>query len=195
MLGAEVYLVAATVLCILGASVLGILCVVFLIRKRWRSAVIAGCATLGLAVAGVACGVTCGGIYVAKSLRIMQPFTGEELFAMTVMKDVPPSVTVLHRLDDSHPLGMDAAYYLHFRISPEDFQKVLTQQPYEKLDAATEPDESCCPEWWQPDALGNDVEIYGFEKPHPKIPDMIAEHCRLWVNPEHSEAYFVLVCY
>ena len=121
MLGAEVYLVAATVLCILGALVLGILCVVFLIRKRWRSAAIAGCAVLGLTVAGVACGVTCGGIYAAKSLRIMQPFTGEELFARTVMKDVPLSVTVLHRLDDSHPLGMDAAYYLHFRISPEDF--------------------------------------------------------------------------
>ena len=93
MLRAEVYLVAAAVLCILGALVLGVLYVVFLIRKRWRAALIAGCAMLGLTVAGVACGVTCGGIYAAKSLRIMQPFTGEELFARTVMRDIPPSVT------------------------------------------------------------------------------------------------------
>ncbi|GEM_PF-6773337 len=117
--------------------------------------------------------------------------TGMEIFSATVMEKVPSSVKILHSQDDSIPLGFDPIYWLHFSIIPKDFEKVLAQHPYARLDKGD--DMSLCnpPDWWNPKLLSN-VEYYRYDRNHPGS-NVLWESTIIWVNSEHTEVYFCLV--
>ena len=197
-----IFLLAATVLCLIGALLLLVVGIILAFRRRMKLCMLS-CFT---AIALFAFGAFWGGVLTVRSFRAIDKHahkmaegrSGEQLFTFAVMKDIPRSVVILHKQDDPFPLGLDPAYWLHFRISPEDLPLVLKQHPYEKVDSisADRLKGMNPPQWWQLDSLGVDAEAYRFYRYRPgdnqKVP---WEQAVLWVNKEHSEVYFSLIYY
>lgn len=195
-----ILLLGAVILCIAGVLASLIAVVVLALRRQAPLAVLSGFLALVCAMLGVAF----GGAFVVKSLRAVgrqavrlgEGRSGRDLFLATVMKQIPRSVEILHSHDDPVPLGLDPAYWLHFRISPEDFPLVLKQHPYGKSEAtiADGLEGMHAPQWWRIDSLGVDAEAYRFHRFRPgdnsKVP---CESAELWVNKERSEVYFRLI--
>ncbi len=196
-----ILLVAATVLCMVGAVVLLVVGIVLAVRRRVRLGLLLGFTALALVVTGV----LFGGVLAVKSFRAIhaqaykmaEGRSGSELFAFAVMKEIPASVEILHSQDDLFPLGCDPVYWLHFRISAEDFSHLLKQHPYQAPEAKTADrlDAMYPPQWWQLNTLGEEVEAFKFDAYRHKHPDTPIESTVLWVNKEHTEVYFCLIYY
>ncbi len=87
--------------------------------------------------------------------------SGEELFKDIVLDPIPSSVIILHSQDNE--TGFDGRLWLHFKISPDDLDVVLTSEKWEfdseitneisNVDAKTK-------DWWSPQSLGNDITQY-----------------------------------
>ena len=111
--------------------------------------------------------------------------SGTELFAVFLLDPVPDSVEILHSEDA--PFFFDNAVWLHFRITPDDFEAVLQADGY----VPVEKDEQwggggVILEWWKPEALGDDAE--SFECTDECEAERL--HKRIWVNVERTEVFF-----
>lgn len=111
--------------------------------------------------------------------------SGKDLFATLLLDPMPATVTVLHSEDET-PL-LSPTIYLHFTLDPADVDQILAnddwQVPQLSPDFEGEPHVDA---WWLPEALPA-VEAY-------EVFDMEGCKCfkKLFVNGDHTEAYFLI---
>jgi hypothetical protein len=100
-----------------------------------------------------------------------------------VLDPIPSSVTILHSDDES--LFFELTIWLHFTITPEDFDKVLASEAWE-VDTSQWPDSvdnTAVLEWWHPEVL----EPYTHYSVKETDCDCLKE---MWVNEGKTEVYF-----
>lgn len=100
------------------------------------------------------------------------------LFQNSVANPIPDSVRIL---ESEYHRGTDPALYLHFKLSPDDFDLILRKRPYEKKSDVNGPKG---PDWWNPQLLKNAMLYYYDPKQQPGCAVW------LWVNEAKTEVYF-----
>jgi hypothetical protein len=115
--------------------------------------------------------------------------SGEKLFRVFLLDPIPSSVSILNSQDDG---GFGDYILLHFKISPDDFDLILTSKKWEVYP----PDiiggyysESEVPKelsWWSLRSLDKNAIGYYFN---------IGDGCdkewqNIWINSQRNEVYF-----
>jgi hypothetical protein len=120
--------------------------------------------------------------------------SGDKLFKIFVLDPIPNSVNILHSQDEN---GFGDYIFLHFKISAEDFNRILASEKYQ---AATfipasgyyhDTDFPTDLTWWNLRSLGKNAAQYSvsIEYDTPQGYD----HKRfqtIWVNLQKDEVYF-----
>ncbi len=101
------------------------------------------------------------------------------LFRNYVADPVPGSVRIL---GSEYQGGLDPAVYLHFEISPDDFEAILRKRPYEIRPDVSEPSVRL-PAWWKPQSLKN-ATVYFYQGVSDESKNW------MWVNELKTEVYF-----
>jgi hypothetical protein len=110
--------------------------------------------------------------------------SGGDLFEVLVLDPMPKSVEILHSQDET---GFGGVIWLHFKISPDDFNLILASNkwkvnsdPLIGIDTASD---SKVANWWFPKSFGDDLIKYQVNENHDRILEM-------WVNPQMDEVYY-----
>lgn len=113
--------------------------------------------------------------------------SGNQLFQDYLLTPAPKSVEVLHSFDGGADFYPD--YCLHFKISPDDFQLILTSKKWQTVSEAPYLGLECGPantSWdfnFPPPALGGNVITYTFIPRERDIEIM-------FTNPQMNEVYY-----
>jgi hypothetical protein len=108
------------------------------------------------------------------------PRSGDQLFKDFILDPMPKSVKVLDSYDGGPDLRPDNC--LHFKISPADFQLVLTSRKWEFV--SEDPNRAECRPWPSPPpSLGRNVIIYSYVPGKNNIEVM-------FTNSQMNEVYY-----
>lgn len=129
------------------------------------------------------------GVLFCVFLSIPSRRSGEELFKDIVLDPIPSSVIVLHSQDNE--TGFDGRLWLHFKISSDDLDLVLTSEKW-KIDSEINNEISNVDvrtkDWWSPQSLGNDITQYSMliksDGDRKRIKYM-------WVGVQRNEVYLL----
>lgn len=90
----------------------------------------------------------------------------ESLFREAVLDPIPASVQLLH--SSRHASGDGIEIWLHFKISPADFNTLFKSERYQNLGSSPLNYSAYGPpRWWVPESLGQDRSNFDCEtKPH-----------------------------
>ena len=117
--------------------------------------------------------------------------SGNKLFKVLILDPMPSSVIVLHSQDEI--MGFGGMIWLHFKISPDDFNLVLKSKKWEFqpdfLIGADESEVSEIKDWWSPQSLGNNAKKYFVilkYDGHERVET-------IWVNSQRNEVYYQVV--
>jgi len=86
--------------------------------------------------------------------------SGDELFQVLVLDPMPASAIVLHSQDNE--TGFDGRLWLHFKISPDDFNLILASKKWQIDPDSTDfmGSDQKVAGWWKPQSLGENVVEY-----------------------------------
>jgi hypothetical protein len=112
--------------------------------------------------------------------------SGEEMFRSSVLDPMPKSVTILNSYND----GWDGVVWLHFKISPSDFDLILKSKNWQEhpdflIGADTVGNEEV-KDWWNARLLGDNAIKYYVVVDydgHERIEN-------IWVNEQRDEVYY-----
>ena len=115
--------------------------------------------------------------------------TPEALFRKAVLNPIPASVQIINAT--RHPGAGDIEIWIHFKISPADFDTIWKSERYQTLESASLNYSAYGPpDWWVPERLGPNRSCYACEtKPHfgrdHSAKDIV-------VNAQQDEVLFLL---
>jgi len=118
-------------------------------------------------------------------LQFQRP--GNKLFRTLILDPIPNSVTILHSQDEIMAGGI---IWLHFKISPDDFNLILKSKNWEvRSDLGTGEPNSSIGNWWNPQSLGDNATvcfvIFNYDG-HQRDET-------IWVNSQKNEVYYQVV--
>ncbi len=120
--------------------------------------------------------------------------SGDKLFKIFLLDPIPNSVTILHSQDDG---GFGDYILLHFKISPDDFSRILTSEKYETTSFIptsgyyNDADISAALTWWNLRSLGKNATEYSVNIQYETHEGYQHERYQtIWVNSQKDEVYF-----
>jgi hypothetical protein len=112
--------------------------------------------------------------------------SGDKLFSGNVLDPMPKSVTILN----SYNNGWDGVVWLHFKISPSDFNLILKSKNWQEhpdfLIGADAAGNEEVKDWWNAQLLGDNAIKYYVVidyDGHERIEN-------IWVNAQRDEVYY-----
>ena len=102
-----------------------------------------------------------------------------------MLDPIPTSVVILDGRKDF--IGQDPAVWLHFRISTEDFEKILASRSFEVVRGASDLSGSLPPDWWQPTGLKGFTCWQDNTSMDPLI--------RIWADETHAEVFYAKISF
>lgn len=109
----------------------------------------------------------------------------QRFFQQCVLDPTPSSVVILQGRQDY--FGQDPAVWLHFRISGEDFDKILASRPVEIVTGEDDLRGSLPPDWWKPTSLKGYTCWQDDKNPQHLI--------RFWADETRTEVFFAAISF
>lgn len=115
--------------------------------------------------------------------ELLQGRSGDKLFKLFLLNPIPDSVNIIHSQDNG---GFDGYILLHFKVSPDDLNLILTSQKWQITSRSYVETDYRNVTWWNLESLGEHTTEY-----HLNIGHGCDEQWRnIWVNPQKNEVYF-----
>jgi|GEM_PF-4512401 hypothetical protein len=109
--------------------------------------------------------------------------SGDKLFEVFLLDPIPDSVNIIHSQDSG---GFDGYILLHFKISPDDLNLILTLQKWQITSTSYVQADYPNVTWWNLKSLGENTTEY-----YLNFGDSCDEQWRsMWVNSQKNEVYF-----